>query len=291
MATIVKQYPPRGNLQLFRYDSNAPFECWRCRRTKISKLQAVVTLEKPRIICNACYGCLLSLAEIKAQDIEPWLKAEQIHDLTLKEISAKAAAQAAEKQERRYKQYWKFLSAEARRFIGTAEYLYEQMVDRDELDFSPLIIELVKGFEHECVSGLVEPLKAGAARASLAGGEVQKDCQDKDLGRMASYVFGRTGKPPELGAIAHTMATFINSKKRAQDSEFLKVLGAHISSCRDKDYFANQERFLAQVIQLTQSYRNPAAHIGYMPKQAYDECRAILMGASGALWQIIAATR
>jgi hypothetical protein len=76
MATIVKRYPPRGNLQLFRYDSNAPYECWRCRKTKVSKLQAIVSLERPRIICNACYGFLLSLAEIKAQDIEPWMKAE-----------------------------------------------------------------------------------------------------------------------------------------------------------------------------------------------------------------------
>jgi hypothetical protein len=291
MATIVKRYPPRGNLQLFRYDSKAPFECWRCRRTKVSKLQAIVTLEEPRIICNACYGRLLSLAEIKAQDIEPWLKAEQIHGLTLKEISARTAAQAAEKQERRYKQYWKFLSDEAKRFIGTAEYLYEQMVDRDDLDFSPLIIELVKSFEYECVSGFVEPLKVRATGEPIAGNEIQKDCQDKDLGRMASYVFGRAGKPPELGTIAHTLATFINSKKRAQDSTFLKVLGAHISSCRDKGYFADQERFVAQVRQLTQCYRNPAAHIGYMPKQAYEGCRVILMGAGGALWQLIAATR
>jgi len=289
MVKIVKHYAPKGNLQLFRYDSSAPFECWRCRKTKVSKLQAVVSLEQPRIICNGCYGYLLSLAEIKTQDIEPWLKAEQIHNLTLKSVSAKAAAKAAESQAQRRKQYWKFLSIKATRFIGTAEYLYQQMVNRDDLDFSPLIIELVKSFEYECVSGFVEPIKTTSATESITEGEIQRDCQDKDLGRMARYVFGRAAKPPELGTIAHTLVTFIHSKKRSQESRFLKILNARISSCRDRKYFTDKGRFVAQVRELTQSYRNPAAHTGYMSRQSYQECEALLMDAGGALWQLIAA--
>ena len=291
MPRIVKIYPARGNLQLYRYDSAAPFECWRCRRTKVSKLQAVVRLEKPRIICNACYGCLLSLADIKAQDIEPWLKAEQIHNLTLKEVSAKEAAQAVEKEERRRKQYWKFLSPEARLFIGTAEYLYERMADRSDLDFSPAIIELVKSFETECISGFVEPLRAKAEEASLPESVVRVDCHDKDFGRMAKYVFGHDVKPPELGAIAHTLVTLMNSRKRIQQSKFLGILNTHVSLCRDREYFTDTNRFVAQVGQLTESYRNPAAHIGSMSKWSYEECKAMLMGASGAMWQLIAATR
>lgn len=291
MAIIVKRYPPRGNLQLFRYDSNAPYECWRCRKTKVSKLQAIVSLERPRIICNACYGYLLSLADIKAQDIEPWMKAEQIHNLTLKEVSAKVAAQAAEKQARRRKQYWKFLSPEARRFICTAEYLYEQIKDRDDLDFSPLIIELVKSFEHECVIGFVEPMKDRVTNVLFTESEIRIDCQDKDFGRMAKYVFGREVKPPELGTIAYTLTTFIHSKKRAQESKFLGILNAHISTCRDRDYFINQERFVTHVSKLTQSYRNPAAHIGSMSKRTYEECMAMLTDASGVLWQLVTAIR
>lgn len=291
MATIVRRYPPRGNLQLIRYDSNAPFECWRCRKTKVSKLQAIVSLEQPRTICNACYGYLLSLAEIKVQDIEPWLKVEQIHALTLKEVPAKVAAQAAEKQARRRKQYWKFLSPEARRFIGTAEYLYEQMADRDDLDFSPLIIELVKSFEYECIIGFVEPMKDKATNVLLAESEVRIDCQDKDFGRIAKYVFGRDVKPPELGTIAYTLTTFIHSKKRIQESKFLRILDAHISSCRDRDYFINQERFVAHASKLTQLYRNPAAHVGFMSKQTFEECMAMLMDAGGVLWQLVTAIR
>lgn len=291
MATIVKRYPPKHKLQLIRYDSNAPFECWRCRKTKISKLQAIVILERPRIICNACYGLLLSLAEIKAQDIEPWLKAEQIHDLTLKEVSAKMAAEAAEKGTRRRKQYWKFLSPETKRFIGTAEYLYEQMADREDLDFSPLIIELVKSFEHECIIGFVKPMKNRATNTLQVESEVRMDCQDKDFGRMAKYVFGRAVKPPELGTIAYTFTTFIHSKKRIQESKFLGILDAHISSCRDRDYFLNQERFVAHVSTLTQSYRNPAAHVGFMSKHAFEECMDMLIGAGGVLWQLISAIK
>lgn len=291
MTPVMKRYPSRGNLELIRYDSNAPFECWRCRKTKVSRLQAIVNLERPRIICNACYGYLLSLAEIKAQNIELWLKAEQIHDLTIKEVSAKQAAQAVEKQEQRLKQYWKFLSHQARLFIGTAEYLYERMTDRDDLDFSPLVIELVKCFEHQCITGFLEPLKNRGMNESPTEGEVSADCQDKDFGRMAKYIFGREMHPPELGTIAYTLATFIHSEKRIHESKFLKILNTHISSCRDADYFSNQERFAAQVSKLTQSYRNPAAHVGSMSKLAFEECRAMLMGPSGILWQLVTATR
>ncbi len=290
MNKVVKLYPARSNLQLYRYDSNAPFECWRCRKTKVSKLQAVVSLEKPRVICNACYGRLLSLAEIKAQDVEPWLKAEQIHDLTLKEISAKEAAEAIEREERRRKQYWKFLSEDARRFIGTAEYLYERMADRSDLDFSPAIIELVKSFEAECISKFVEPLKAQAAREPLPENDVRIECQDKDFGRLAKYVLGREVRPSELGVIAHALVTLINSRKRIVQSRFLQVLATYISHRRDSDYFTDPGRFVAHVHQLTESYRNPAAHISSMSKQSYEECKGALMGPGGALWQLIAAT-
>ena len=291
MTTIIKRYPPKGNLQLIRYDSSAPFECWRCRKTKVSKLQAIVQLEQPRIICNACYGRLQTLAEIKAKDIEPWLKANQIHDLNLKEVSAKSAAQAAEKEARRRKQYWKFLSPKAIQFIGTAEYLYEQMADKDDLDFSPPIIELVKSFEYECLFGFVEPMKNRAKKVLLTENEVRIDCQDKDFGYVAKYVFGNREKPPELGKIAYTLSTFIHSKKRTQQSKFLGILDAHISSCRDRDYFINQKRFVSQVSELTQSYRNPAAHISYMSKEQFEDCKAMLMDADGALWQLVTAIK
>ena len=289
MTTIIKRYPQKDNFQLIRYDSAAPFECWRCRKTKVSKLQAIVKIEQEHILCNACYGYLQSLAEIKAKDIEPWYKENQIHDLNLKQVSAKLAAKAAEKESVRFKKYWNFLSPETRRFIGTADYLYEQAADREGLDFSPMIIELVKCFEYECIVGFIEPMKNRAKNAFLMENEVRTECKDKDFGYVAKYIFGNRATPPELGRIAHTLTTFIHSKKRAEQSKFLGILDAHISSCRDRDYFINQKRFASQVSELTQSYRNPAAHIGYLSKKDFEECKAMLMDADGALWQLVTA--
>jgi len=82
LSAIVKRYRPKGILQLLRYDNPTSFQCWRCGQNKLSRLQAIVNLEQPRIICKACYGTLLSLPEIKAEDLEPWIKAEKIHDPT-----------------------------------------------------------------------------------------------------------------------------------------------------------------------------------------------------------------
>lgn len=233
----------------------------------------------------------MTLADIKTQDIEPWLKVNQIHDLTLKEVPAKVAAQAVEKEAERRKQYWKFLSPDARRFIGTAEYLYEQMADRDDLDFSPLIVELVKSFEHECIIGFVESLRTRATNTIFTENDVCSDNKDTDFGYVAKFVFGYETRPPELGKISHALTTFIHSKKRIKESKFLGILDVHISSCRDKDYFIDEKRFVAQVLKLTKSYRNPAAHIGYMSKQAFEECRKMLLDADGALWQLVTAIK
>jgi len=47
---------------------------------------------------------------------------------------------------------------------------------------------------------------------------------------------------------------------------------------------------VGQATELTQSYRNPAAHVGSLSKLAFEECRTKLMGPSGFLWQLITAT-
>lgn len=291
MSNIVKKYPPVGNLQLVRYETNAPFECWRCRRTKISKLQAIVNLEVPRIICNGCYGLLLSLHEIKAKDIEPWLKANEIHDLTLKNVSAKEAAKSAEKFEARYKKYWKYLSTDSKRFLGTANYLMELLGEHDDLDFSPLIIELVKAYEFECMHGLLNPLRDKVQLEVISSDIIRSECNDKDYGKVARSVYDPNIKLPELGTLAHTIATLINSKKRITESTFLQLLNNHINSTRASSYFLYPERFVNQVRILTQEYRNPSAHLGYLSKEKYDACFDFMLGADGVLWELLASVR
>jgi len=38
LEQIIKEYPPRGPLQQFRFDKSISFSCFRCGQNKISKL-------------------------------------------------------------------------------------------------------------------------------------------------------------------------------------------------------------------------------------------------------------
>jgi carbon storage regulator CsrA len=57
---VVQTYPPNGNLQLMRLDTATDFDCSRCKTTKRAKLVAVVGGDWNKLLCNGCYGKLLS---------------------------------------------------------------------------------------------------------------------------------------------------------------------------------------------------------------------------------------
>jgi hypothetical protein len=57
---VVKTYPAQGEMQLFRLAGATEFNCSRCQNTKTAKLVAVVSGDWNRLLCNGCYGKLLS---------------------------------------------------------------------------------------------------------------------------------------------------------------------------------------------------------------------------------------
>jgi hypothetical protein len=59
-SRIMKTYPPKGNLQQFRLEQLHKFDCARCQETKRSKLVVVDNGDWSRLLCNGCYGHVLS---------------------------------------------------------------------------------------------------------------------------------------------------------------------------------------------------------------------------------------
>lgn len=59
-APVVKIYPKRGPLQQFRFAEATSFRCERCGRVKKSKLVVRYENDWSRLLCNACYGKILS---------------------------------------------------------------------------------------------------------------------------------------------------------------------------------------------------------------------------------------
>jgi transcription elongation factor Elf1 len=57
---IAKEFPKEGDLQLFRLEKSHEFQCIRCQEQKKSKLVVVQSDDWSKLLCNGCYGLLLS---------------------------------------------------------------------------------------------------------------------------------------------------------------------------------------------------------------------------------------
>ena len=77
-STITKTYPQRGPLQQVRRTVATTFDCIRCGASKKSKLVVVYGGDKSKLLCNGCYGELLSLHDIKAGTAAEDKRVEQL---------------------------------------------------------------------------------------------------------------------------------------------------------------------------------------------------------------------
>ena len=57
---IVKEFPREGDLQLFRLEKPHELQPARCQAVKKSKLVAVQGGGWSKLLCNGCYGLLMS---------------------------------------------------------------------------------------------------------------------------------------------------------------------------------------------------------------------------------------
>jgi hypothetical protein len=130
-APITKAYLPRGRLSQFQLERAMPFACFRCGLAKKAKLQTIYDGDWSRRLCNGCYGYLLSIYEVAAGATTEDEKATQLALLVLDLVSADDARGAL-----RRRSYGRdpqaCLSPEAARFLGTAEFVAEQLRRRAE---------------------------------------------------------------------------------------------------------------------------------------------------------------
>jgi hypothetical protein len=216
-SNITKTYPPRGPLQQFRFADSTAFDCFRCGEPKKSKLITVYGNNWSKRLCNGCYGRLLSLYEIKA--------GTAAEDDRVEALAAALVAMAADDNVRQAERLFRAseeragrLSAEALRFIATAEFVAGQLDAAPQLEWSPAVIGLCKALEAEVVGRILKPLTGLSVREDLTA-----DRKDKDIGRVATYCSDSARKPPELGSFSHFLQTVIHSTQRREHSALVRV--------------------------------------------------------------------
>lgn len=283
-STRTKTYPKRGPLQQFRFAEGTAFKCFRCGNSKKSKLIAVYSGDWSRKLCNGCYGRLLSLYEIKAGTGEDDLRAEQLADALLSIVTIDQQRQA-ELLFRASDNRAEALSPESLRFIATAEHVAAQLELNAQLEWSPAVIGLCKAVEVEIVSRILRPL------ATLAGTEdLTDDKSDKDIGRVAAFCADPRRKPPELGSFAHFLQTVIHSRQRRQTSKLINCFFRLSAAWTGSTWLLLPDGLHSALMQLTETYRNRAAHIDELARSDYVGCREVTIGSSGVVWKLIASS-
>ena len=236
-------------------------------------------------LCNGCYGRLLSLYEIKAGTAADDQKAEELAAALFSAVTVDLQRQA-ENLFRTSEKRAERLSAEAVRFIATAEYVAEKLqADDPQLEWSPAVIGLCKAVEVEIVSRILRPLAVRSSREDL-----RTDKEDKDFGRVAAFCADPSRKPPELGAFAHFLQTVIHSQQRRETSILLGSFLRLIADWTDSHWLLEPRGLHSALASLTPDFRNRAAHIDELGKQDYVSCRELVIGPEGVLWKLVVAT-
>ncbi|MCC7535015.1 MAG: hypothetical protein IT379_02310 [Deltaproteobacteria bacterium] len=285
MLKVIKEYPARGPLQQFRLERAAAFTCFRCGTTKTAKLRSVYAGDQSRLLCNGCYGRLLSIFDVKASGLGDDEKADRLAQL-LVGLASEDDARRAVRRLQVARASVDHLVPAAVRLLGTAEYVAASLDGRPNLDWSAAVIGLCKAVEVEAGARLVEPLKRGAS-----GIDLSVDVKDKDLGRVASYCAGRADKPPEMGAMRHFLQTAVNSEQRATTSPILGVLRALVARWPGASWILSPSGFLGGLAELTTRFRNPAAHVDELARADFVACRELVAGPRGLLWELALATQ
>jgi hypothetical protein len=290
LEKIVKEYPLRGPLKQYRFEKTISFTCFRCSQTKVSKLMTVYADNWNKRLCNGCYGNLLSVYEVKNSTNNIEDKADELANLLLQLVNKDLVRQEESRILLKNNQA-KLLTPSSLKFLASSELVASIFGTTDQsisLDWSAAVIGICKAFEVELTSTFVNGLRTTCKDFLIP----EVDTRDKDFGRIASYCAGKSTQSPELGVVGHFLNTAVNSKERLETSTFLKYGFKRYLGLRPKsNWLIDKEGLLGKVTSLAQKFRNKAAHTGELTASDYIECKELVFGDNGMMWNLFISTQ
>jgi hypothetical protein len=252
--------------------------------TKTSKLVTVFAGDWAQLLCNGCYGWLLSVYNVKAQADDAGSKAEVLAAGLLRLVPVDAARRCEELVVLREGRA-RTLQPRSLRLLATSTFVATQLEGTTSLDWSAAVIGFCKAVEVELLARLVEPLRTAAQ-----GSDLQVDVDDKDLGRVARYCSGRSATPPEIGAIRHFLHTAASSRRRQASSPLIGRLRTVVQRWPNSDWLFDVDGGLKAMAELTTRFRNRAAHTDELTPEDYSAGFELVAGPDGILWSLVWAT-
>lgn len=282
LAQAVRTYVARGPLQQYRLPASHMFTCWRCGSSKTSKLVTVIDADPERLLCNGCYGLLLSLWEIKAGDLPDAERDLAVLQFLAKNVLVSDIAAARSRLQEQAAVY-STVSVQAQLMLATAEAVSGALRNTSGLDWSAAIICLCKAVELEVVRCVAEPWRDATAGLDLAA-----DLKDKDLKRVAGYCAGRA-PAPELGVLGYTLGVIARSRSRRETSPLVGSLLRIVSSRAPASWLLESDGLPAALAELSKNVRNRAAHTALLTADDYMCCRDRVLGRDGILDRLLRA--
>jgi hypothetical protein len=281
---IIKTYPKRGPLQLFRALDRASFTCVRCRQAKESRLVATIRGDASTVVCNACYGYVLSVWQIGAGQEE-----DAERDRELLKILASAVTDAQVERGRilllAREAQAHVLSHTSQTLLSTVEAVREGLVNWEptDLDWSVAALPLCKAVEIEFERLVARPLKRAAE-----GMDLNADAANRNLGGMIRYCQSPSGTNLMLGAIVNFLKSV--SAPDLRSSGITKATRAAAKMWPNSDWLFESDGLAAALDDLRIRFRNRAAHTEILGEAEFEECWEAVVGKEGVLWNLVLAT-
>lgn len=177
------------------------------------------------------------------------------------------------------------LTDAAERFLESSAHLAHLLGEADDIDWSGVVIGYCKAAEVEAVARLIDPLCAQLREED----QVADDLQDRTTSAVARYCRGNP-QAPDLGALRFFLAAAATSKRRIRTSRVLQTFVRLAQQWRGREWLLDERGAIAALKELTERYRNRAAHTGQLAFGDYAACRDLVIGEGGLLPRLVDAT-
>lgn len=283
LEKIIKSYPKRGPLSQFRFEKIVSYVCFRCNRTKTSKLISICNDNWELKLCNGCYGRLISLYEIHTGKDNEEEKIEKIVENIFN--TQKQFSESLNILIENYTKKNSQLNELTIKYLATADFLGKKLPKDNFIEWSPAIMCLCKSVESELISKIFLPLKKIALENSY-----KSNFEDKRTIRIEKFVSGNTDVSPELGTISFLFNLLANSEEWKKNNKLFNIIKIFLEKKPFSEWFYSKNGASKSLDELCKKYRNISAHISDLTKDDFDKCYLIVNGKDGILEKIFLAS-
>lgn len=185
---------------------------------------------------------------------------------------------------KRWMFYWDLLDVQSQKFLPIAEFLFDKLNVVPQADYSPFIVEYCRALENEILKKLFESYHSIGLKDVDREELVKNDLDHKFVGKFALMV--KTNRQTyTLGDMSFIMSFLKKDGSTLKNSLLLQHFREFTIH-----YFAEsivEKDFLDNVKQLTNEFRNKAAHPYTLELEQAKQCQVLLRSSLNAFMESI----